>query len=166
MSTWITSWQANKHHTELQVMLTNNLKKSLWMGNYKCVSHKHVVSCFSPCVSVIEGLWKSIPVSYWCVLCHKAEHSHGQWIFVPCSVSCLITGRGRDYGKTPFRPQSIHFDLTRWCNADQQTGENVKATVCVAVCMWGGTCVCVHTCLCGLSMHPLSIASNMYYAHL
>lgn len=30
------------------------------MGNYKYVSHKHVVSCFSPCVSVIEGFWKSI----------------------------------------------------------------------------------------------------------
>lgn len=68
---------------------------------------------------------------------------------LPLGVWCgLITGRGRGYGKTPFIPQSIHFDLTRWCNADQQTGENVKVTVCVAVCMWGErVCVCIRACV-------------------
>lgn len=153
----------NRHDTQLLFMLTNNLKKSLWMGNYKCVSHKHVVSCFSPCVSVIEGFWKSICSVLVMFMSHGwtlAWPMDSLPLFVWCS---LITGRGKGYGETPFMPQSIHFDLTRWCNADQQTGENVKVTVRVrmhvrgTVHVWEWVCVCVcyqcfhypllHTCI-------------------
>lgn len=81
MSPWLMSCRDN-NYAELQLLLTT-LKASLWMGNYERVSHKHTVSCFSPRAPVIEGLWKSIPVSYWCVLCYKAEQSHGRWILLP-----------------------------------------------------------------------------------
>lgn len=99
----------------------------------------------------------------------------------PLSVWCgLIPVRGlygRAYGITPCSMWSIHFDFAQWCNADERTGENVTITACVCahysiVCVSEDACayvvlrVCVHTYLCGLSMHPLYIASNMYYAHL
>lgn len=170
MSTWLTSWQANKHGTERQLMLTNNLKNIHcgWETTSVCVPQTCYFLFFSMCVCD----WGP-PKVYSSVLlmCCMSQGRALVWSMgsLPLSVWCgLITGRGRGCGKTPFMPQSIHFDLTRWCNADQQTGENVNVTVCVAVCLWRGTCarVCVHTCLCGLSMHPLSIASNMYYAHL
>lgn len=119
------------------------------MGNYKmCVPQTCCFLFFSMCVCD----WGPLKVySSVLLMCFMSQGRALAWPMdsLPLSVWCgLITGRGRGYGKTPFIPQSIHFDLTRWCNADQQTGENVKVTVCVAVCMWGGTYVCVRVYVC------------------
>lgn len=66
---------------------------------------------------------------------------------LPHIVWCgLIAESGSGSGKTPFTPQSIRFDLTRWCNADQQTGENVCHCACGSMQVGvgvGGTCVCM-----------------------
>lgn len=170
MSTWLTSWQANKHDTELQLMLTNNLKKNRcgWETTRVCPTNMFPV--FPPCVSVIEGVWKSIPVSYWCVYVTRPSIRMANGFSSP---QCLMRPDNRErqrlWEKTIYT--TVHsFWFNQMMYADQQTGENVKVTVCVTVCMWGGMCVCLCVCvctgLCELSMHPLSIASNMYYAHL
>lgn len=62
-------------------MLTNSLKKKIIVdGELQAVSHKHAVSCFPHVclwLRASESLFQC-PIDVF--LCHKAEHSHGQWI--------------------------------------------------------------------------------------
>lgn len=107
-----------------------------WMGIYQPTSYKYAVSCFSPRVCVVEALWRSIPVSRWCVVCHKAEHSQGQWILLS-SVECGLTAeRGCLDGKTPSTP--VH---TLWCEQMMSSTDRRECKRCVRVrvClhMWG-----------------------------
>lgn len=120
-----------------------------------CVPQTCCFLFFSMCVCDPGGPLKAY--SSVLLMCFMSHGSALAWPMdsLPLIVWCgLITGeRQRLYGKTPFIPQSIRFDLTRWCNADQQTGENVKVTVCVcvcvAVCMWGvWECVCAYVLVC------------------
>lgn len=121
-------------------------KKPHWMGIYQPTSYKYAVSCFSPRVCAMEALWRSIPVSRWCVLCHKAEHSQGQWILLSTVLNVAWQQKEAAWMGKHHLHRFIHFDLNRWCHADQQTGENVK-DVCV--------CVCVCVCTCRVSMRSI-----------
>lgn len=115
-------------------------KKPHWMGIYQPTSYKYAVSCFSPRVCVMEALWRSIPVSRWCVLCHKAEHSQGQWILLSTVLNVAWQQSEAAWMGKHHLHRFIHFDLNRWCHADQDRRE-CKRCVCVRVRvrlhMWG-----------------------------
>lgn len=136
---------------------TNRCLLTSWQKS-KQDTELHAVSCFSPWVWVwwtpSEDLFQR-PIDVFSVTRPSPRRANGF-----SSAQCWMWPDSRT--RQLRWENTIHtssFTSSRTDDADQQTGKNVNAA-----CVRAYVRVCV--CTCEVSMHPLSIASIMYYAHI
>lgn len=117
-----------------------------------CVPQTCCFLFISVCVCVCvrsRGLWKLIPVSYWCVFYVTRPSARMANGF--SSPRCLIRPDNRERHRAMGKHHLCHslfiFDLTRWCNADRQDRRECKSH-CVCVCVRRYACEGERECVC------------------